>query len=627
MWESSTGLDEHSDQVDEKSMSTLIGQSGMSGADGRRPDGDHVVSTGGLAIIAAVVSVALVLVYWQFFRGQVLMAIAKPSDWGHTFAVPIIALWFVWLRRDELLAEPLKPAWTGIIFVALGIAIYMLGSVGPKQLIHHLTRAVGVYSTVFGLVGLFVGWRSLRVLGFPLCYVFVFGVVISDRIMIPVTNELQDIAAKGAWMLLSIIGYDVDLSGNTITLFKGGLAYPLNIAEACSGMRMLVAFLALGTAMAYIGLARNWQRALLIILGVPVAIFVNVLRVVTLGLLSLKDVHFAAGDFHTFIGLVWLIPAFLVFILLMWVVRKMVVEGPRTEGAPPQDGNGQIRFKTPIYFKAVVACVVLFVGAVSVQAALQQLKVFLEKKPIPLQASLDTVPMHLSGWTRFGKDQEYGAAIIESLGTTQYIDRNYLRDTAVGTVPISLHVSYYTGTIDDVPHIPERCWHAAGLAVLGTTKVIPITLDESEWSLDENINQATGQHYKVASVTHPVTGEGKEVRLPVGDLELMTTVFEDPQKPDHRRVGGYLFIANGRLTASSFGVRNLAFNWTDEYAYYCKIQFSALYQVSNDGEEFLDIYIDSVTEIMQDLLPQVMRCLPDWAEIEADTTTVSNIDS
>lgn len=314
-------------------MSTLAGQSRTPGLDDPRSGGVLVFDPWTLVLAFLLICGALWFAFPDFFRAQVLLAWAKPSDWGHTFVVPLIAAWFVWLRRDELLSKPLSPSWIGLIFVILGIALYMLGAAGPQQLMHHLTRSFGVFVTAFGLIVLLMGGRSLRVLGFPLVYMFVFGVVISDRIMTPVTYTLQDIAAKGAWLVLTVMGFDADLSGNTLTVFDRGQSFPLNIAEACSGMRMLVAFLALGTAMAYVGLARAWQRTLLILLGVPVAIFVNVLRVVTLGLLSREDVHLAAGDFHTFVGLVWLIPAFLVFIFLMWVVRKLVVEPPKTNAA------------------------------------------------------------------------------------------------------------------------------------------------------------------------------------------------------------------------------------------------------------------------------------------------------
>jgi exosortase/archaeosortase family protein len=87
-----------------------------------------------------------------------------------------------------------------------------------------------------------------------------------------------------------------------------------------------MAFLALGVAMAWTGLPRMWQRATLIALALPTAIFVNVLRVMTLGLLSLIDSDLAAGDFHSFIGLLWLVPALMIYSGLMWILRKLVVE-------------------------------------------------------------------------------------------------------------------------------------------------------------------------------------------------------------------------------------------------------------------------------------------------------------
>jgi exosortase/archaeosortase family protein len=85
--------------------------------------------------------------------------------------------------------------------------------------------------------------------------------------------------------------------------------------------------------MAYVGLKAWWQRFLLIALGVPVAVLVNVLRVGTLGVLSLWDVGFAGGEFHAFVGFVWLVPAFLVFLGLMSIVQRLVIEVEDGEGA------------------------------------------------------------------------------------------------------------------------------------------------------------------------------------------------------------------------------------------------------------------------------------------------------
>jgi exosortase len=108
-----------------------------------------------------------------------------------------------------------------------------------------------------------------------------------------------------------------------------GSSHPLNVAEACSGMRTLMAFLAIGVAMAALGLSRWWQRALLVLAGIPISIFVNILRVASLGLLSVVDPNFSTGEFHSMVGLFWLVPAFLLFLGAMWVIRNLVVEEPQ----------------------------------------------------------------------------------------------------------------------------------------------------------------------------------------------------------------------------------------------------------------------------------------------------------
>ena len=285
-------------------------------------DGRAVV--GAAAVLLGVVT----WLFWDFLSGQVRWAITAQADWGHTLVIPFIAGYFVYLKREQLLAEPFRTAWIGLVPILLGTAWYMTCALGPATLRHHNLLGAGVAATLFGLVLLFFGFRAMRWLWFPLAYLAVFGQTISDRLMNIVTFEMQDITARGSHLLLIVLGLDVDRLGNTLYLFDEGAGPPraLNIAEACSGMRMLMAFLALGVAMAFTGLKFVWQRVALVVLAVPTAIFVNVLRVVTLALLSLLDTEFAAGDFHTAVGLVWLLPALLIYLGFMWIIRRIVVE-------------------------------------------------------------------------------------------------------------------------------------------------------------------------------------------------------------------------------------------------------------------------------------------------------------
>jgi exosortase len=272
---------------------------------------------------------ALITVFWVFAKQQVIQAFEQPADWGHTLFVPFMSGYFAYLKKDEILAKPFKANWMGLPIVVFGVAAYVASTFGPSWFVlHHNARGVSIGITLGGLSLLVLGWNATKYLLFPLAYWVVFGQTVSDRLLQLVTQRMQDWSAVGAWGMLAVFGIDVERSGNVITVFVDGKPNQLNVAEACSGMRMLVAFLALGVAIAYTGLTVTWQRVALVLSGIPVAIGVNVLRVFTLGILSLYDANFAAGDFHSFIGLVWLVPALVLYLGIMWFLRNLFVENP-----------------------------------------------------------------------------------------------------------------------------------------------------------------------------------------------------------------------------------------------------------------------------------------------------------
>jgi exosortase len=278
-------------------------------------------------IAGAVFAAGYLLTFWEFLRNQAIEAVTKPSDWGHTLLIPAISGYFVWLRRDQLRADPVRPSWWGIVVLLLGMSIYMLSAFGPPAVQHHNVRGLGAAVALVGGALAIFGLRSFRFLWFPWAYWLVFGQTISERLLSRVTERLQDWSAIGADILMNTLGIDVERVGNVLTIhFSDGTSHPLNVAEACSGMRTLMAFLAIGVAMAALGLNTWWQRAALVIAGIPISLLVNILRVTSLGLLSIMDPNLSAGEFHSMVGLVWLVPAFLLFLGAMWVIRNLIVE-------------------------------------------------------------------------------------------------------------------------------------------------------------------------------------------------------------------------------------------------------------------------------------------------------------
>ncbi len=564
-----------------------------------------------LILWSVALAVAFGWVFWDFLQRQFRFAIEQQADWGHTLIIPFISGYFVWICRDKLLQEPFRRARFGLLLIVIGIGWYSLCALGPISMRHHNLMGAGVASTIGGIVLFIFGWRAMRYLWFPLLYLFVFGQSISDRFMEIVTFKLQDIASFGSYFGLSLLGLEVTRAGNTIEILYDGSSYPLNIAEACSGMRMLMAFFALGVAMAYTGLRYTWQRLILVVLAIPTAVFVNVLRVMTLGLLSIADSGFAAGDFHTFVGTVWLIPAFLIYLGIVWILKNLIIEDDEIE---EEVLDNEIRFVGSSSSGFFIAVVLLAISAVVFQISVSSLNVYLHKNPIYPRQNFSVLPSKIDGWERVGDDIRFDAAGVESLGTELYLSRTYFSTDNL-LPPVKLHIAYYTGQVDAVPHVPDRCMVAGGFAPLTSEPItIPLEIDQSSWTEDMH-ESLDGIPYRV------IAGSEQEdiIRMPFGDFELRTTEFSHPEFDDDRVFAGYFFVANGKVTAYPERIRLLAFDRSSKHAYYCKIQFTIRGKYNFTTEEFIKL----VSEFTSDMLPSIMKCLPDWPEVTASNTTLS----
>ncbi|MSR34550.1 MAG: exosortase-associated EpsI family protein [Phycisphaerales bacterium] len=269
----------------------------------------------------------------------------------------------------------------------------------------------------------------------------------------------------------------------------------------------------------------------------------------------------------------------------------------------------------------LTACICLAIGGLSFRLIMAQLQVYLQKESVPLRSALDELPMTFGNWKQVGKDQQLSDAVVEELGTKNYLDRSYVYKNDSYKGMIQVHIAYYTGMIDTVPHIPERCWGAAGLVMIGTPVLRLQKLDTSKFDLKSGpIQRASGMHYPQATVQEPVTHKNVTVNLPLGDITMTVSMFQDPKHPGHIFIGAYFFIANGSLTPSAIEVRNLSFKLTDRYAYYCKVQFS--YRVHEQPEIAITMFDQLASDLLQLLLPQLMRSLPDWPVLENTSTQI-----
>lgn len=273
--------------------------------------------------MAAVLALALAGVFWEWLLRQNRFSMEKPADWGHVYMVPFISGYFIYKRRAAIARLAPSVFWPGMLPLLIGIAAYYMWTLMPIPGIH-MFQGYALVLCVAGLTLLLTGPRLFALLCLPVAYLG-FAVTVGDALMQRITFQLQLIASQGAALLLKMMGFTVDLAGNTLSLASGtGEPHMLNVAEACSGMRMVIAFLALGVAVAFLSCPQWWQRVALVLLAVPVAVLTNVIRVASLGLASIWSPGLAEGTAHELIGVLWLVPAFLFFMGIVWALKGIV---------------------------------------------------------------------------------------------------------------------------------------------------------------------------------------------------------------------------------------------------------------------------------------------------------------
>ncbi|MFN0010885.1 MAG: exosortase/archaeosortase family protein [Phycisphaerales bacterium] len=568
--------------------------------------------------------------YW--FHVQNFQSWNQSEDWGHAYFVPLVSLYLLWLKRGELARVCPAVFWPGLSIVLLGIATYTLFLVGSIN--NHMLRGLALIMTLWGLVLTMGGPGLARVCFWPVAYL-VFAITISEKIMRDVTFALQLAASQGAWLLLNTVGVTTDLRGNVleVTTAKGEV-FPLNVAEACAGMRMVIGFVALGAAVALVAAKHWWQRVALLLLAVPVALLMNVGRVAVLGVLTLKDPALAQGQAHMLVGTILLIPAFILYMGIVWALNRTVRDAEEERPGPPLPTLGElwqgggVRWSALARVSLVVPLVLLTSAAVAVPTAVHYMGIHLRKQPIKAAGdrAVQAVPSETESWVRIGADTIESAEMVEELGTENYLTRTYVERQAREGQParmLGLHLAYYTGKIDTIPHVPERCMVGGGMQITGQASVIPLKLERAAWAVDRSVQgELAGRIFTAPTARGSTRNEdgsvrtwsqnpGSRFRLPrnIDELALRTTEFTDP-KSGRKMYAGYFFIANGAVTASAESVRLLAFDYRDYYAYYLKVQ------VSGQGYGSAEEVAAAAESLIGELLPEIMRTVPDWVEVQ-----------
>ena len=390
--------------------------------------------------------VALLLVIaWLYASivARLFLQWINDPNFSHGIFVPLFALFVLWQDRKKLAAIHPVPSWVGLPLVLLSLLVLSLGVLGADIFLPRVSLLI----LLAGLILLFQGWTFFRAVLFP--WAFLILMIPPPTLIISrVTFPLQLLAAKLATALLELVVV-VHREGNVIWLVSG----PLDVVEACSGIRSLLSLVTLAIIYGYLLESRKWVRVVLACAAIPIAVAANSFRVFGTGLL----VQFGYGDAaegvpHALAGVL----IFVVALIMLFAVHRVICLiwksgpiAPRNRARQEEQPAGEFRRRERSLRFGIVA-VPMLATAIGLQT----------HSSSEIIKHVSSLPSQIGGWT--GTDIPIDKATLEILGPGEYL----LRDYQNGSQPqpwINLYIPFFpTQQAGDTIHSPEHCLPGAG---------------------------------------------------------------------------------------------------------------------------------------------------------------------
>jgi len=264
------------------------------------------------AIAQLAVAIALAVAIFAPILFYMIWDWKVSDDYSHGFLVAPLAIYFAWERRAKLRRIPIEPSWWGVIPLGLGSLSLTIGRLGAEL----MAMRTAFVLTLIGLVLLLLGRRIFRALAFPLVFLF-FMIPLPQSLVNIVAFPLQLVAADLAVNSLHALEIPALREGNIIHL----ATTELFVAEACSGLRSLMALGTLGVVFAYFFRRDYIERGLIVLSTIPVAVVVNAFRVALTGYLTHRFGAAAAqGAVHQTEGFFTFGLAFALLLLEAWLL-------------------------------------------------------------------------------------------------------------------------------------------------------------------------------------------------------------------------------------------------------------------------------------------------------------------
>ena len=267
----------------------------------------------------------------------------QSEQYSHILLIPIVSLVLLYQERDRFLVGARRDWASGGVVIALGVLLHLfylrLEVEGRWSLNDRMSLAI--FSVVLVWLGLFLlcyGREVFRAILFPLGFLFLM-VPIPEAALTASIRALQLASGEATAILFRVSGIPVYREGLVFTLPR----VTIEVAKECSGIRSSLALFITSLLAAHLFL-RTWSRKAVLWLAVlPITIFKNGLRIVTLSLLAIYvDPNILDSTAHRRGGIPFFGLALISLGAVLWLLQRTERSPlPQTQASP--EGQQEIR--------------------------------------------------------------------------------------------------------------------------------------------------------------------------------------------------------------------------------------------------------------------------------------------
>jgi len=240
---------------------------------------------------------------WMYIR-----CTGIDSYYSHAFLIPLISAYLIWQKKDQLRNLESSTTWWGLGIVSIAVLLHVLGTI----LYIFSISGFSIFFLIIGTVLFLFGKGITKAIAFPLAFlIFMFPIPLA--VLTAITFPLKVLVAKTGVQIVEWFGIPVVREGFNIIIPGGNLV----VGNPCSGLRSLIAFMALGAVLAYLVDTSLPKKVTLFLLSIPIAILSNIIRVPILILVSHYYGLKAASPesvWHVATGLLVFVVGFMLFL-------------------------------------------------------------------------------------------------------------------------------------------------------------------------------------------------------------------------------------------------------------------------------------------------------------------------